>query len=380
MMIRQQVLQDERTPVKIHDELRGSGNLILVFGPTEKLQNTSLLSGIRAAFPPEAQVVGCSTSGEITREGSRDGDVTLTSLNFLTTTIKVECIPVAAMVESKTAGGILGRALRGEGLKFVLVLSDGLHVNGSDVVSGLRAELGDGIVISGGLAGDGTRFAQTVVIAGAVAREKSLVAVGFYGRDFLARSYSASGWQPFGAFRKVTRSQGNVVYEIDGVNALDVYCKYLGDDAAQLPASGLLYPLALRVAENDAGLIRTLLAVDKDKGSLTFAGDVPQGAMVRLMHASHTQLIEGAGRAACQTMLTGGPEPEFGLLISCVGRKLVMGTQTDLEIEAVAEQIPHCTVFSGFYSYGEIGFYEGSGTCELHNQTMTVTTLAERTS
>ena len=380
MIIRQQILQDEHTPVKINDGHRGSGNLILVFGPTEKLQKKDLLSGIRAAFPPEAQVVGCSTSGEITRDGSRDGDVTLTSLKFLKTTIKVECIPVAAMEESKAAGGILGRALRGEGLKFVLVLSDGLHVNGSDVVAGLRAELGDGIVISGGLAGDGTRFAQTVVIAGAVARAKSLVAVGFYGDDFLARSYSASGWQPFGAFRKVTRAQGNVVYEIDGVNALDVYCKYLGDDAAQLPASGLLYPLALRVAENDAGLIRTLLAVDKDKGSLTFAGDVPEGAMVRLMHASHTQLIEGAGRAAGQTMLTAGPEPEFGLLISCVGRKLVMGTQTDLEIEAVAEQIPHCAVFSGFYSYGEIGFYEGSGTCELHNQTMTVTTLAERTS
>ena len=379
MIIKQQILRDDRTPITINEELPGAGHLVLVFGPTERLQNPALLSGIRAAFPSETHVVGCSTSGEITREGSLDGEVTLTSLKFLKTAIKVECIPVSTMDESRAAGGTLGRALRGKGLSFVLVLSDGLHVNGSEVVGGLRAELGDETVISGGLAGDGTRFAKTVVIDGAEAREKCLVAVGFYGDDIFARSYSASGWQPFGAFRKVTKARGSVVHEIDGVRALDVYCKYLGDDAAQLPASGLLYPLALRVAEKDAGLIRTLLAVDKEQGSLTFAGDVPEGSMVRLMHATHTQLIEGAGRAGRQTMLLDGPAPEFGLLISCVGRKLVMGTQTDLEIEAVAEQLPHCPVFAGFYSYGESGFYEGSGTCALHNQTMTVTTLAERT-
>ena len=379
MIIKQQILRDELTPITVSAEGAGSGRLILVFGPTAKLQNPALLSGIRSAFPASAQVVGCSTSGEITREGSLDGEVTLTSLTFERTTLKVKCIPVSTMDESRAAGGLLGRALRGEGLRFVLVLSDGLHVNGSEVVGGLRAELGDEIVISGGLAGDGTRFAQTVVVDGATAREKCLIAVGFYGEDFFAQSYSASGWQPFGAFRKVTKARGNVVQEIDGVRALDFYCKYLGDDAAQLPASGLLYPLALRVAENDAGLIRTLLAVDKERGSLTFAGDVPEGAMVRLMHATHTQLIEGAGRAGCQTLHPDGPSPEFGLLISCVGRKLVMGPQTDLEIEAVAEQIPTCPVLAGFYSYGEIGFYEGSGTCALHNQTMTVTTLSERT-
>ncbi len=377
MIIRQQILDDEHTPITIANEVGGRGQLVLVFGPTEKLQSPALLSGIRSAFPADAYVVGCSTAGEITRKGSLSGDVTLTSLTFQKTAINVKCVPVATMDESREAGAILGKALRGEGLKLVLVLSDGLHVNGSEVVRGLRAELGDEMVISGGLAGDGARFKQTVVIAGAEAREKCLVAVGFYGDDLFAQSYSASGWQPFGAFRKVTKARGSVVYELDGVRALDVYCTYLGDDAAQLPASGLLYPLALRVAENDAGLIRTLLAVDKEKGSLTFAGDVPEGAMVRLMHATHTQLIEGAGRAGCQTKLFTHPAPEFGILISCVGRKLVLATQADLEIEAVAEQLPHCPIFAGFYSYGEIGFYEGSGTCELHNQTMTVTTLAE---
>jgi hypothetical protein len=378
MIIRQQILNDASTPITLNDKSIGTGQLVLVFGPTDKLQQPALLSGIRAAFAPDAHIVGCSTAGEITREGSLLDGVTLTSLMFSKTTLKVEYIPVATMDESNSAGKRLGRALRGEGLRFVFVLSDGLHVNGSDVVAGLRAELGDNTVISGGLAGDGTRFAKTVVVVGAEAREKGLVAVGFYGEAFSARSYSASGWEPFGAFRKVTRSRGSVVHEIDGIRALDFYCNYLGEDAAQLPASGLLYPLALRVAEKDAGLIRTLLAVDKDKGTLTFAGDVPEGAMIRLMHANHTQLIEGAGRAGGQAMPSEGLVAEFGLLISCVGRKLVMGSQADLEIEAVAEQLPHCPILAGFYSYGEIGFYEGSGTCELHNQTMTVTTLAEK--
>jgi len=377
MKTAQQVLLDESAPITLSAKPHGAGQLVLIFGPTARLHSPGFLAAIRAAFPPETLLVGCSTSGEITRDGALDGAVTLTSLEFAKATLRVECAPVPEMAGSRAAGGALGAALRGPELKCVMVFSDGLHVNGSDVVKGLRAELGDGIVISGGLAGDGTAFARTVVLAGAEARENSIVAVGFYGAGLLARSFSASGWQPFGNLLQVTRSSGSVVHEFDGRRALDVYCKYLGDKAGQLPAAGLLHPVALQVSDKGGGLIRTLLAVDRDQGTLTFAGDVPEGGSVRLMQATFAQLIEGAGRAGCQTSEANAPAPEFGLLISCVGRKLVLGSQTELEIEAVAEQLPTCPHLTGFYSYGEIGFYEGSGSCELHNQTMTVTTLAE---
>lgn len=350
--------------------------LVLLFGPTESLVDEVLRKRIHDIFP-DALITGCSTSGEITRDGALDGAVTVTSLKFHSTSLRMKRIPVDFMDGSSAAGRALGLALAQKDLRYVLVLSDGLNVNGSEVVRGLKTELGDSVVISGGLAGDGVAFSRTVVVDGQDAYDKCIVGIGFSGGCFIARSSSASGWETFGTLRTVTKSQGSVVYEIDGASALDVYSKYLGDEAAQLPSSGLYYPLAVRVAEQDAGLIRTLLAVDRTSGSLTFAGDVPEGSTVRLMHASHTQLVEGAARAGSLAVPVSGRSPDFALLVSCVGRKLVMGSNVDLEIEAVAEHLPDCPVFSGFHSYGEIGFYEGSGTCELHNQTMTVTSMSE---
>ncbi len=373
----QQVLYNRDIPIVAIPRGTAMDQLVLVFGSPERFKDSSLIPTIRQGFPG-ATIAGCSTCGEITRAGALEETITITSLRFNSTSILLRHIPVLTMDRSYSAGRELGESLRRENLQYVLTLSNGLKVNGSEVARGLRTVLGDEVVISGGLAGDDDNFIQTFILDGNAIHDQAIIGIGFYGNDFLARSSSASGWETFGAFRTVTKARGNVVYEIDGVNALDVYSKYLGDEARHLPSSGLLYPLALRVAEQDAGLIRTLLAVDTEQGSLTFAGDVPEGGTVCLMHADNGQLIDGARRAGQNASLMSGETPDCALLISCVGRKLVMGTQVDLEIEAVAEGLPEKTCVCGFYSYGEVGFYEGSGTCELHNQTMTVTTMTER--
>ena len=377
MKVSQQILRNPDEPITLQATAESTAHLVLVFGSTSGLQSAGLAASLANSFPPGTDIVGCSTSGEITREGVFDDLLTLTMIEFAGSTSRVERAPVSEMAGSRAAGAKLGAALHGEDLRCVLVFSDGLHVNGSEVVKGLRDELGDEIVISGGLAGDGTAFARTVVMAQGVAEEKIIAAAGLYGPRLRARSFSASGWHPFGNLLRVTKASGSRVFEFDGQRALDVYSKYLGEKVAALPASGLLHPLALRVSERGGGLIRTLLAVDREEGSLTFAGDVPEGGSVLLMQATFAQLVGGAGRAACGTGEKDGVVPDFALLISCVGRRLVLGSQTELEIEAVAEQLPSCSCLAGFYSYGEIGFYEGSGVCELHNQTMTVTTLSE---
>lgn len=379
MKISQQILPSATAPITLPTAPDCSARLVLAFGSTSGLMSPELGARLRQSFPEGTDIVGCSTSGEITRDGVFDDALTVTMLEFASSTSRVECAAVSEMGASRAAGASLGAALRGDGLRCVLVFSDGLNVNGSEVVKGLRDELGDDVVISGGLAGDGTAFARTVVLSGDRAGDKIIAAAGLYGSRLQARSFSASGWRPFGNLLHVTKASGSKVYEFDGQRALDVYSKYLGEKVVELPASGLLHPLALRVSEKGSGLIRTLLAVDREEGSLTFAGDVPGGASVLLMQATFAQLVEGAGRAAGETGEKEGIAPDFALLISCVGRRLVLGSQTELEIEAVAEQLPSCSCLAGFYSYGEIGFYEGSGVCELHNQTMTVTTLAELT-
>lgn len=378
MKIEQQVLASFTEPFR-PIKFTGKTRLAIVFGSVERLEAPGELDKIATAFPG-VTVVGCSTAGEISRNGvvEHRAGLSVTTLDLQHTDILVHRAVIPTMTASAEAGAEIGRALLRPDLRYVLVLSDGLKVNGAELVRGLRTALPATTVISGGLAGDDARFGRTYVVHGRELLSGQVVAVGFYGAKFNARVMSGSGWISFGMDRRVTRSEANVVYEIDGQRALDVYSAYLGDEAANLPATGLLYPLAVRLGEGDQGLIRTLLAVDREKGSLTFAGDVKQGSNVRLMHANNQQLVSGAGAAASEVCAAEGKDAtQLALLFSCVGRKLLMGTHIDMEIEEVAGFLAPGTVISGFYTYGEIGYYKDSGHCELHNQTMTVTALSE---
>jgi hypothetical protein len=180
----------------------------------------------------------------------------------------------------------------------------------------------------------------------------------------------------FGPERRVTRSEGNKVYELDGKPALGLYKTYLGERAAELPASAFLFPLSLRLdAGDEKRLIRTVLGVDEAEQSLTFAGDIPAGSLVQLTHGNFEQLIDGASSAAsvAAASLDG---PGLAISVSCVGRRLVLGERTEEELEAALELLPPGTKQVGFYSYGEISPF-GTGHCDLHNQTMTLTTIGE---
>jgi len=189
---------------------------------------------------------------------------------------------------------------------------------------------------------------------------------------------SLGGWDPFGPERRVTRSEGNILYELDGSPALDLYEQYLGEHAAGLPASGLLFPLTVRQHREEQGVVRTILAVNQATRSLTFAGDVPNGYYARLMRANFDRLLDGATGAA-QTCFEaiGSRTPDVAILISCVGRKLVLKQRIEEEVESVQRVLGSEAVLTGFYSYGEISPFAPSARCELHNQTMTITTLSE---
>ena len=148
--------------------------------------------------------------------------------------------------------------------------------------------------------------------------------------------------------------------------------------AAELPGSALLFPLGMKFDEDSDTIVRTVLAVDEEAGSMTFAGDIPEGAHVRLMKADFDKLIDGANLAAEHTTHGGGGEGDkLAVLISCVGRKLTLGQRIDEEVEAVQEVLGDGATITGFYSYGEISPVVESSVCELHNQTMTITTFAE---
>ncbi|HWW72446.1 MAG TPA: FIST C-terminal domain-containing protein, partial [Duganella sp.] len=280
--------------------------------------------------------------------------------------------------DSRQAGATLSAQLLGDQLRHVLVLSDGLAVNGSELVQGLRTSLPPGVNVTGGLAGDGPDFGVTVVMADAPAASHRIAAIGFYGERLHVGYGSLGGWDSFGPERLITRAEGNTLFELDGESALSLYKTYLGKQAEDLPSSGLLFPLALHLADADTYVVRTILGVDEAAQSMIFAGDMPVGARAQLMKANFNRLVDGAIGAAEDTLTQlDGHAPELAILISCIGRKLVLQQRIEEETEGVAEVLGPQTTLAGFYSYGEIAPHSALTRCELHNQTMTVTTFSE---
>jgi hypothetical protein len=209
--------------------------------------------------------------------------------------------------------------------------------------------------------------------------DDKVVAVGLCGEHLRFGHGSFGGWEPFGPARRVTRCDGNVLYELDGEPALEIYKRYLGDHAKDLPASGLLFPFAMLGEDHNAiGLIRTILGVDEAGGSLTLAGEINPDGYLKLMHASTDKLVNGAESAAqAAAAMFASAGDSVAILVSCVGRKLVMGNRVDEEVEAVSDVVGKKAVLTGFYSYGEISPFTPGSSCKLHNQTMTITCLGE---
>ncbi len=283
------------------------------------------------------------------------------------------------VADSFAAGARLAAELAGPGLRAVFVLSDGLCVNGTPLVEGLRRHLPEGVVITGGLAGDGSRFARTWILDRAQPEANRICAIGFYGAQLCVGHGCEGGWSDFGPERRITRSSGNVLYELDGKPALALYKTYLGERAQGLPGTALLFPLSVRRAgESGDSLVRTVLAVDEAQQSLTFAGDMPEGAVARLMRANTDKLIGSAGNAARAAAVgVSALDDALVISVSCVGRRLVLGERTEEEVETVQDSAPGRSAHVGFYSYGEISPAVRGGISDLHNQTMTVTVFSE---
>jgi hypothetical protein len=350
--------------------------LVLVFGGTGVVAAGQWRDELHAAYP-NAHFFGCSTAGEIAGIRVYEDSLVATAVELERTNIHLAQTTITGLADSHDAGARLAAELPSEGLRHVLVISDGQHVNGSELVRGLCHHIPAGVNITGGLAGDGPRFERTLVFGDNEPREKTIAALGLYGESLRVGWGSLGGWDPFGPERVITRADGNVLYELDGKPALELYKTYLGEHAAGLPATGLLFPLSIR--RGDKNLVRTILAVDDDNHSLTFAGDVPVGTVAQLMKANFERLIDGAQGAATRSYeALGSTTPELALLISCVGRRLVLKQRTEEEVEGVRDVLGHGTMLAGFYSYGEICPSAPDASCELHNQTMTITTLSER--
>lgn len=352
--------------------------LLLVFGSVEHITAPGLTETLRAAYP-HACLLGCSTAGEITPDGVDDGTCTVTAMHFDHVRLTQGSTRMTGMDDSFAAGERIGKQIAAVDLKAVLVFGPGVKINGSALLDGITSIVGNAIPITGGLAGDGGAFKQTFTLGQEGVADDNVVAVGLCGDHLRFGHGSFGGWEPFGPARRVTRCESNVLFELDGEPALEVYKRYLGEHAKDLPASGLLFPFAMLGEDhNTIGLIRTILGIDEATGSLTLAGEINPDGYLKLMHASTDKLVNGAEAAAeAAAAMFDSTGEGVAILVSCVGRKLVMGNRVDEEVEAVGDVFSNKAVLTGFYSYGEISPFTPGSSCKLHNQTMTITYLSE---
>lgn len=365
----------DETSVQNYDQ---QSQLLLVFGERFALEKADWYDSIRAKFPA-AFIVSASTAGEIAKWEVNDNSIHATGVLFEKTKIKAVSGNITAFSNSAEAGSSLAKELMADDLCYLMVISDGNLVNGTELVEGINTATEMKIPITGGLSGDGDRFAKTVVGLDTPPVEGTVCLIGFYGDQLEVGHGSMGGWDVFGPEKTVNKSNQNVVIEIENQSALELYKQYLGKYASGLPGAALLFPLALKINGSDNYIVRTILKIDEASGAMTFAGNIPEGSQVRFMRANFDRLIDAATTAAQETFANKlNQKPDLAILVSCVGRKLVLGQRVDEEVEAVSDTFGRETPVTGFYSYGEISPLKGSGKCELHNQTMTITTLTEK--
>ena len=354
--------------------------LVLSFGPVDA-PDSVWFATVAERFPA-AQHLYASGGGQIANSAVDDAHTVVTAVSFDQGSVHPVHRNGVDVENSRAVGADMGAELATiVGLRHVLIFAEGIGMNAAAFLDGLNPTLPPGVKVTGGLASNGIVLTRSVIGLNDTPSTGRVVALGLAGESLHIGTGTVGGWVSFGPERIVTRSTVAEVFELDGERALDVYARYLGDFAKELPGSGLLFPLAVQAGKDAPMSVRTLLGIDSAAGSMRFAGDIPTGSIVRLMRTTTDKLIDGAAQAAelAHDGLTAS-DATLTLCISCIGRRAVMRSRVEEELEEVVRLSGSSTVI-GFYSNGEIAPPTDGrefATAVLHNQTMTVTTLSER--
>lgn len=351
-----------------------SAQTLVLFFATREFEGQHLIAELHQAYP-KSQIAGCSTAGEILNGQVSDDSLVYIVMAFEHTTIQIAANHDYSNENIEECGHRMADKLYDKDLAHLFLLCSGFSINIDDFISGFKKNSGRDIPVSGGIAADGEAFSRTWVYHNGF-YENGIVCIGLYGQALRVSQGCEGGWIKFGLELKITKSQKNCLYEIDGEPALALYKRYLGNLSEKLPSSGLLFPLAIRKNTESTPVVRTILSVDEAKQSIIFAGEIPQGWLASLMRCSNEGLIEGARKAACQSA-PNTIDATVSIVVSCIGRRMVLGQGSFHELAMARSTMPKMNhIDIGFYSYGEISEKAGINS-KLHNQTMTISTLYE---
>ena len=345
--------------VQTHGIIDGHNLLIQIFTAVNSEQFIARMLYEITALLPSAHIIGSTTDGEIVQNEVTE-NTTVVSITVFENT-QLYTTHVARYDESVQAGVLMAQALIQEDVNLLITFTDGLHCNGEEYLQGITS-VNKNIKIAGGMAGDYAKFESTYVFTKDAILSHGAVGVALKNKDLKIYTDYSFNWYSIGRDMLITHAQRNRVYTIDGIVALDVYKKYLGEDTVkELPAIGIEYPMIIQRGDNS--IARALLAVHED-GSVSFAGNIAEGDIVHFGYGNDVSIINYSIQAY-KKLLNQSVESIF--LYSCMARRRFMPDLIEQEISPFSNIAPT----AGFFTYGE--FYSG----ELLNQTLTILAISE---
>ena len=350
-------------------------NKDLVFCAFDRISGSEGLYNQLKTKYKNANIVIFSTSGHFVSSEILDETPIVSAIEFENSSITMDQFSIADFATSFDLGESIGKSIKKE-VKGVCIISDGGLINGTELISGINANVLKEVPIFGGMAGDGTRFQKTLVGANQNPEVGNVVIIQFFGEGISIKSNSDFGWTSLGLEFKITKSESNKLIEIDKKNAYDVLYEFLAPESEEKFAELTLYYPFLLKDSSDEGVIRTPILVNHKEKTLVYAGNMPEGSMVKLMKSGTMQLLDSTLEVAQKCVLS-KEENSFVLAISCVGRRVVLEDMANEEFTEIQSIFGERSCYFGFYSYGEFsrsGFEEN---CKLHNQTLTLAVLQE---
>ena len=340
----------------------------------------SVMAELRAHFP-SSLVVGASTAGEIIESGDAKRSVS--------------AIAIAGDFE---AFAVLGRDLRAdadaciEGIlsalpteakyhhRTAILLLDPLAGVSEEATLAVGVRLGPDVSLAGGAAGDDLAMKETFVACGDQVASDAAVVVMLFSAKPLGIGVVHGHAALSGKRAQVTRATGNVVYELDGRPAWDVWVEHTAEVAG---AQGIdprnLAPdeVGAYLLRFEAGLetgsalkVRAPLGRGED-GSLSFACGIPQGAVICITESTAERQIESARRSARDARRKlAGAEPAGAVVFDCICRNLILGDRFGDAVRGISQELGGAPL-AGFETYGEIAL-EGGDMSGFHNTTTVV--------
>ena len=330
-----------------------------------------ILNRINEVYPG-IELIGCTTDGELSSvHGYADDSVALMlfcSDKLYFKTGVADKISNETTVTIKKAVDSAKLKLEQEP-KLCITTPSSLTASGDNIVRGLRWSLGENFPIFGGTAGDQWRFKCTYQFYNDKVFTDAVPFLLIAGP--LLYSFGVeTGWTPIGKKAKVTKSDNNVVYRIGDQKALHFYKHHLGDDIG-IGDEGAIseYPLAVFEEDNESFYLRASLVMDRETGSFTFVGNVPEGSTIQITHSTRDKIVEAA-KTSVNSSVTEypGSKPVAALCFSCAARKQVLGTRVGEEYLAYKSVFSDLPVV-GCYTYGEIGPLKKGNPARFNNET-----------